>query len=722
MIQASSNLLNKKAQMRIITLLLIGSSLACSSLTQQAPSSSQASVTSTDPFLWLEEIEGDKALTWVQGQNALSLPQFENDPRYGNFLSQADEILNAKDKIPYGALRAGYVYNFWQDEKNIRGLWRRTSFKSYQSKEPKWENLLDLDDLSAKEQENWVYKGVSCLPPTFERCMLRLSRGGTDASVYREFNLKSKAFVKNGFVVPQAKSSVDWIDKDTLLVATDFGENTLTESGYPRIVKKWQRGTPLNAAQTIYSGEEKDMGIWPYVIHEPGQHQIMILRYKTFYTGESFVLSNTQELMKLPIPESAEFKGHFKDHFLFSLREAWTINEKTYPQGALLSFSAITFKKTAKLPQLHTLLIPDERSSIQRVNESKDKLFVSIIRNVKGQILEFHFNNKKQQWVSSTVDLPKQGTLSVSSANPFSEHIFINYEDHITPDKLYSYSSKAKKSQVIKTLPKRFNAANLVVHQYEATSKDGTRIPYFIIHEKNIRLNGKNPTILYGYGGFEISMKPRYSSIAGKLWLERGGVYAIANIRGGGEFGPRWHKGALKEKRQNAFDDFIAVAEDLITRKITSNKHLGIMGGSNGGLLTGVAFTQRPELFGAVVCQVPLLDMLRYNKLLAGASWMAEYGDPDEAKMRSFIQTYSPYHNLHAQKHYPKVFFVTSTKDDRVHPGHARKMVAKMKALGHDVFYYENTEGGHAAGANLKQHAKRYALEYTYFSQQLGLN
>ncbi|MDP7039604.1 MAG: prolyl oligopeptidase family serine peptidase [Myxococcota bacterium] len=708
--------------MRILILLLIGSSLSCSALSQQATKSPQGLATSKDPFLWLEEIEGEKALNWVHKQNALSLPQFESDPRYGEFLSQADKILNAKDKIPYGALRAGYVYNFWQDEKNIRGLWRRTSFKSYQGKEPKWENLLDLDALANKEEENWVYKGVSCLPPTFERCMLRLSRGGTDASVYREFNLKSKTFVKDGFVVPEAKSSVHWIDKDTLLVGTDFGENTLTDSGYPRIVKRWQRGTPLNAAQTIYSGEQKDMGIWPYVIHEPRQHQIMILRYKTFYTGESFVLSNNQGLMKLPIPESAEFKGHFKDHFLFSLREAWQINDNTYPQGALLAFSSQAFKQTGALPAIHTLLIPDERSSIQRVNESKNKLFVSIIRNVKGQILEFDFYDKKQQWNSAPVDLPKQGTLSVSSANPFSDEIFVNYEDHITPDKLYSYSSKAKKSQVIKTLPERFDANNLQVHQYEATSKDGTRIPYFIIHEKNIRLNGKNPTILYGYGGFEISMKPRYSSIAGKLWLERGGVYAIANIRGGGEFGPRWHKGALKEKRQNGFDDFAAVAQDLIARKITSPQKLGIMGGSNGGLLTGVSFTQQPELFGAVVCQVPLLDMLRYNKLLAGASWMAEYGDPDDASMGAFIKTYSPYHNVHAQKRYPKVFFVTSTKDDRVHPGHARKMVAKMQALGHDVVYYENTEGGHAAGANLKQHAKRYALEYTYFSQQLRLD
>ncbi|MDP7039394.1 MAG: S9 family peptidase, partial [Myxococcota bacterium] len=452
--------------MRIITLLLIGSSLACSALSQQAAKSPQVPVTSEDPFLWLEEIEDEKALAWVHAQNALSLPQFENDARYGEFLNQADKILNAKDKIPYGALRAGYVYNFWQDENNIRGLWRRTTLKSYQKAEPLWDNLLDLDALAKKEEKNWVYKGVRCLPPSFERCMLRLSQGGTDASVYREFDIESKTFVKDGFVVPEAKSSVDWIDKDTLLVGTDWGENTLTDSGYPKIVKTWQRGTPLSAAQTVYSGEKKDMGVWPYVIHEPGKRLVMVLRYKSFYTGESFLLGKDQGLMKLPIPESAEFKGHFKDHFLFSLREAWQINDKTYPEGALLAFSAQTLRQTGTLPAIHTLLIPDERSSIQRVNESKDKLFVSIIRNVKGQVLEFDFDDKKQQWNSAPVDLPEQGTLSVSSANPFSDEIFVNYEDHITPDKLYSYSSKEKKSHIIKTLPERFDASNLLVHQY----------------------------------------------------------------------------------------------------------------------------------------------------------------------------------------------------------------------------------------------------------------
>ena len=697
--------------------------IACNTVSEQKtapPTKAQKTVENPeDPFLWLEEVEGDKALTWVHEQNKESVPAFEKDARYGTFLNEADTILNAKDKIPYGALRGGFVYNFWQDDKNIRGLWRRTTLEDYRKAKPSWDVVLDFDTLAKTEKKNWVYKGVSCLPPQYSRCMLRLSDGGTDASTYREFDIASKSFVKDGFVVPEAKSSVDWIDENTLLIGTKWGEDTLTDSGYPRIVKKWQRGTPLKDAQTLHSGEKADVGVWPFVIHEKDNTLSMIARAMTFYTSKYFMVKEDQSLLQIPIPESAELKGHFAGQFLFSLREAWNVGEQTHPQGALLSFSSADFMKTGTLPALQTLLVPDERTSIEGVTETQDHLFITLIHNVKGQILQFAFDNNT--WTSTPVDLPQTGSLSISSANPFTNAIFINYEDHITPDTLYEYDAQSKKSNVLKTLPARFNAGGLVVHQYESKSKDGVLIPYFVIHHKDVKLDGKNPTVLYGYGGFEISLVPRYSTMSGKLWLERGGIYAIANIRGGGEFGPRWHKAALKENRQRAYDDFASVAEDLIERKLTSPQHLGIMGGSNGGLLMGVAFTQRPDLYKAVVCQVPLLDMFRYTKLLAGASWAGEYGDPEDPAMRAVIAKYSPYQNVFAKQQYPEVFFLTSTKDDRVHPGHARKMVAKMKTQGHKVFYYENTEGGHAAGANLKQHAKRYALEFTYFSQQLGL-
>ena len=710
--------------MRLFLLLLSALAIACSTASSQkskteATPAPQAQPQNEDPFLWLEEVEGEKALAWVHEQNGHSLPTFQKDARYDTFLNEADTILNAKDKIPYGALRGGHVYNFWQDDKNIRGLWRRTTLEDYRKAAPTWDVILDFDALAKTEDKNWVYKGVRCLPPQYNRCMLRLSDGGTDASTYREFDVASKSFVADGFVVPNAKSSVAWLNENTLFLGTDWGDDSLTDSGYPRIVKMWQRGTPLADAKTIHSGAKADVGVWPFVMHEPGSATPMIARSMTFYTSQYFIIKDDHSLLQLPIPESAEFSGRFADQFLFTLREAWQVGDTQHPQGALLSFSASESVKTGKLPTIQTLLVPDARTSIEGITETKDHLLITTIHNVKGKILQFAYENNN--WSSAPVDLPQTGSLSISSANPFINTIFINYEDHITPDTLYEFDADNQKSNVLKTLPARFNAEGLQVHQYEAKSKDGEMIPYFVIHHKDVKLDGKNPTVLYGYGGFEISLVPRYSTMAGKLWLERGGIYAIANIRGGGEFGPRWHKAALKEKRQRAYDDFAAVAEDLATRKLTSPEHLGIMGGSNGGLLMGVAFTQRPDLYKAVVCQVPLLDMFRYTKLLAGASWAGEYGDPEDPVMRAAIAKYSPYQNVVADKAYPEVFFVTSTKDDRVHPGHARKMVAKMKAQGHKVFYYENTEGGHAAGANLKQHAKRYALEFTYFSQQLGL-
>lgn len=710
--------------MRIIALLLCLLALACATPApspETKPAQAVKAEPQPDPFLWLEEVEGEKALSWVEAQNKESLKVLEQDPRYGQYLSEAETILNAQDRIPYVTLRGNHVYNFWQDKTHVRGLWRRTSLASYRLKKPRWETVLSLDELAKNEAKNWVYKGVTCLPPAYVNCMLRLSIGGKDASVNREFNLKTKAFVKDGFVVPEAKSSVQWIDADTLLIGTDWGEDSLTTAGYPRIVKKWRRATPLSKAETVLSGKKDDTGVWPWVIHRPGQTLPIVIRSKTFFTSQYYLVSDKGEHTKVPIQESAEIKGYYKGHFIISLREAWSVQKNNFPQAALLAFSSKSLLETQGLPPLQTLMIPDQRTSIGGVYESGSGLFITTLQNVKGRISHFSMDQKTGTWSAKEVNLPPTGTLAITSATPFHKEILINYEDHITPDRLYEYHAARQKSTILKTLPTRFDAKGLVVHQYQAKAKDGEDIPYFVIHAKNLKYNSKNPAILYGYGGFEISLKPRYSAISGKLWLERGGVYVISNIRGGGEFGPRWHKAALKEKRQTSFDDFAAVAEDLIARKITSPQYLGIMGGSNGGLLMGAAFTQRPELFKAVVCQVPLLDMLRYTKLLAGASWIDEYGDPEDPEMRKVLAGYSPYHNVSATRDYPDVFFLTSTKDDRVHPGHARKMVAKMKQLGHQVYCYENTEGGHSAGANLKQHAKRYALEFTYFAQQLGL-
>ena len=674
-----------------------------------------------DPFLWLEEIEGEKALSWVKERNKETLGQFESDAHYSTFLSQAEAILNAKDRIPYGSLREGYVYNFWQDEVNVRGLWRRAPLSAYREASIKWESILDLDALALKEKENWIYKGATCAPPTFKRCLLRLSRGGKDASVYREFDVEAKSFVKGGFMLPEAKSDAEWIDEDTLLVGTNWGEGSLTASGYPRVVKMWRRGQPLDQATTVKEGIKKDIGVWPGVLHDGESSLWMTIRSLTFFTAEYELMRAKGEMLKIPVQESAELKGFYRGHLLFSLREAWTVKGETYPQGALIAFSANALMTgTEALPPIHVVYAPDQHTSIQSVKVSKSGLMLSLIEHVKGKVMRFEID-ASGQWTSAEVPLPKNGSISIVSASPFEETLFFNYENQITPDQLFEYHPKDGMVKTLKQLPHRFNAKGLVVNQYFVKSADGTKVPYFVMHKRDLPFDGTTPTLLYGYGGFEVSLTPRYSAAVGKLWLERGGAYAIANIRGGGEYGPRWHKAALKENRQRAYDDFMAVAEDLIKRKVASPKTLGVMGGSNGGLLMGVALTQRPELFNAIVCQVPLLDMYRYTQLLAGASWAAEYGDPKDPKMWSVISRYSPYHNLKETVKYPKTFFLTSTKDDRVHPGHARKMVAKMMGAGHPVYYYENTEGGHSAGANLKQHAKRYALEYVYLSQRLGL-
>ena len=674
-----------------------------------------------DPFLWLEQVEGERALKWVHERNSECFDELETDELYEVFLSQAEKLLNAKDRIPYGSIRGKHIYNFWQDAEHVRGLIRRTTPESYRLAEPEWETVLDIDALAKAENENWVYKGISWLTPNYKLCLVKLSRGGTDASEHREFDTTAKRFVEDGFVLPEAKSGVAWLDSDTLLVGTNWGEGSLTESGYPRVAKLWKRGTSLAEAKTIFEGRPEDIGIWPRVMNFGEETLALVEQSLTFFTGAYHVLGSDGKLMRLPLQKSADLAGFYAGRLLFTLREAWEVAGRTYKQGALLAINAANFKATGNLPAIEIIYIPDDRSSVEGITVSRSGLYITLLQNVKGRILRFIVNPQNGKWTSKPLPLPQNGAVSVSAASPHSDTIFINYEDHVTPDKLSEYNARAHKLIELKSLPERFDSGELEVHQYMVRSVDGTEIPYFVIHRKGLKPDGGTPTILYGYGGFEISLKPSYSATIGKLWLERGGAYAVANIRGGGEFGPRWHKAALRTQRQRAYDDFIAVAEDLAKRRITSSRYLGISGGSNGGLLVGAILTQRPDLLNAVVCRVPLLDMIRYTKLLAGASWAAEYGDPEDPKMRDAILRYSPYQNVFPDRKYPKVFIETSTKDDRVHPGHARKMVARMRDQGHEVLYYENTEGGHAAGANLKQHARRYALEYVYFSRQLGL-
>ena len=690
--------------MRRFGLLLAAALIPCLSFAMDEP----------DPFAWLEDVEGERALAWAKEQNARTLPELESRSEYRPIYEKTLAILDSKDKIPTPALFGTTVYNFWKDDRHERGIWRRTTLDGYRTASPAWETVIDIDALAKAENMPWDFKGADCLPPDFRRCLVSLSRGGADAKVVREFDTVAKAFVPDGFTLPEAKSSVSWRDADTLWVGTDFGAGSLTTSGYPRVVKLWKRGTPLADASTVFEGSDKDVASYGISIHTADRRYDLVIRIPAFFKQETF-LHLGDRLVRLEIPEDADFNGFFKDQVLFSLRTDWSLGGKTYRSGTLLAGDLDDFLQDR--PTLQVLFEPSERVSLAAAGSTRDRVLVLTLDNVRSRLASHTFENGT--WTRAEVPLPGQGAASIPAASDFADVYFVSYEDFLTPSSLWLSTAGAVPEKV-KTMPTFFNGAGMQIQQHEATSKDGTKIPYFVVTPKGFKADGRAPTLLHGYGGFEVAQTPTYSGSRGAAWLERGGVFALANIRGGGEFGPRWHEAALKQNRIKSFEDFIAVAEDLVARKITSPAHLGIRGGSQGGLLVGGAFTMRPDLFGAVVSEVPLADMRRFSKLLAGASWMAEYGDPDVPEQWSYIQTWSPYHLLRKDAKYPKPFIWTNTRDDRVHPGHARKMVARMQELGHRVYYFENVEGGHGAGVVNKETAHVTALEYAYLWKMLG--
>ena len=667
-----------------------------------------------DPHGWLEEVHADAALAWVGERNAAALAELQAAPGHAALLARLSTILNAKERIPYVGKHGGHVYNFWRDAGHVRGLWRRTTLADYQQAEPAWETVIDLDQLARDEDENWVWGGASFLPES-QRCLISLSRGGGDAHVVREYDTGARSFVADGFSLPEAKGDAHWAGPDALTVATDFGPGSMTSSGYPRQVKLWRRGTPLAAAALLYQGAHEDLSVSAYHDFTPGHEHDFVERQIDFYTNELF-LRDGERLIKIDKPDDANAYT-VRDQLIVELRSDWDTGAAVYPQGALLAIGLADFLQGGRAFTL--LFAPSATRSLDSVTMTRSALLLNELDNVKNRIVELRQVDGK--WHRRDVDAPAFGALGVSAVDPYhSDQYFLTVTDFLTPTTLYLAEAGSDARQRLKAMPAFFDAAPYTVQQHHAVSADGTAVPYFVVMGQATRLDGRNPTVLYGYGGFEISLTPYYSGVTGAAWLDQGGVYVLANIRGGGEFGPRWHQAALKQHRQRAFDDFIAVAEDLTARKITSARHLGIMGGSNGGLLVGAVMTQRPELFNAVVCQVPLLDMRRYNKLLAGASWMGEYGDPDQPHEWEFIGKYSPYHQVAAGRAYPRALFTTSTRDDRVHPAHARKMVARMQELGHDVLYWENMEGGHAGAANNDQQALMWALTYTFLHAQLA--
>jgi prolyl oligopeptidase len=569
--------------------------------------------------------------------------------------------------------------------------------------------------MARQENENWVWKEFHFLEPDYDRCLIQLSRGGADATVVREFDTRTLQFVEGGFQLPEAKSDVAWRGRDSLFVATDFGPGSLTDSGYPRIVKMWQRGTPLEEARAVFEAGPEDVAASGTRDQTRGFERDFITRSVNFWETEVF-LWRDGKLIKLEKPNDANLSTH-REWLFLELRTPWTIGDTTWPAGALLAIKFEEFLSGGR--RFAALFEPAERKSLAGMSPTLNHVIVTELENVRNKV--FVLTHQNGSWRRE----PLGGLPEFSTANAFavdadeSDDYFLVVSDYLTPTTLSLGRLGAARTERLKSSPSFFDAKGLAISQHEAISADGTRIPYYQVAREGLVLDGGNPTLLYGYGGFEISQVPRYEATTGAAWLEAGGVYVVANIRGGGEFGPKWHQAALKQNRPRAYEDFIAVANDLIARRVTSPAHLGIMGGSNGGLLMGNMLTMRPDLFGAIVCQVPLLDMRRYHKLLAGASWVAEFGDPDDPEEWKFLQTFSPYHQLRRDAKYPRVLFTTSTRDDRVHPAHARKMVARMQELGHDVLYYENVEGGHGGAANNRQAAFMWALAFTYLWQQL---
>ena len=665
-----------------------------------------------DPYLWLEEVEGEEALQWVQSQNEITQARYESSVSFDNTYQFLLDEYNSDDRIPYAYIQNGEMYNFWRDESNVRGVWRKTSIESYQAEEIEWENILDIDQLAQQEGKNWVWRGASCLAPDYERCLIRLSDGGKDAIVIREFDLINKQFISDGFITAESKQYFSWLNEDELLIATNFGPDSMNESGYPRQVKVWNRAQGLEEAKLIFDGDYKKIFSFPFSSIRPDGSYFGVLEGPTFFTKVLYLFKEL-ELVKLDLPLKMDVYGTYENLLIISLAEDW----QGFGVGDLIAVNIDdALDKNITSDSLTLLFEPSEKSFLRSVSVGHKQILVSILDNISGQVLQLQ--KVGDTWIKNQVRGFEGGMLSVSSVDSWSDHTFLNSQGFTESASLY-YSDGAKEFKKIKSVPSKFNPEQYKVEQLYATSNDGTSIPYFQISNVDMVKDSKNPTLLYGYGGFEISQTPSYLSAFSRAWLDSGGVYVIANIRGGGEFGPNWHQAALKENRQRAYDDFIAVAEKLIQTRITSPKHLGIRGGSNGGLLVGATFTQRPDLFNAVVCAVPLLDMYRYDKLLAGASWVDEYGDPDNPGEWEFISKYSPYQNVFADQDYPEVYFYTSTKDDRVHPGHARKMAKKMIDQGHKVIYYENIEGGHSAAANLKQSAYMSTLQLEYLRDKL---
>ncbi len=662
-----------------------------------------------DPYLWLEDIAGDDALDWVRRHNEPTIEEFRDD-RFEQLRAEALEVLDTDTRIPYVRRRGEYLYNFWRDAENPRGLWRRTTLAHYRSEEPEWDVLIDVDELARTDDANWVWAGADVIEPDHTRALISLSRGGSDAAIVREFDMATRTFVADGFELPEAKSQIAWEDPDTLLVGTDFGPDSMTESGYPRVVKRWRRGRPLSEATTVFSGPVTDVIVSASVDRTPGYERTLVHRAVDFFNDQVFELRGG-ELVRIDAPTDASLSVH-REWLLIELRTDWYTGSAQYRAGSLLAAYYEQFLDGTA--DLTVVFEPDEHTCLHQYAWTRDKLLMVTLVDVASRVEVV----TPGDWTREPVPGLPAGTDStvIAAADDTGDEIFLDSSGFLTPSRLLHGVAGGTLTE-IKRAPSFFDAADLEVAQHFATSDDGTAVPYFVVRHRHDR--SPRPALLGGYGGFEVSRTPGYDGVLGRLWLSRGGAYVLANIRGGGEYGPGWHTQAMRAGRHKVAEDFAAVARDLVDRGITTVPQLGAQGGSNGGLLMGIMLTKYPERFGALVCQVPLLDMKRFHLLLAGASWVAEYGDPDDPEDWEFIAEYSPYQNVSGERAYPPVLITTSTRDDRVHPGHARKMTAALEAAGQPVWYYENIEGGHAGAADNAQTAFKSALSYSFLHRML---
>ncbi|RXH54296.1 prolyl oligopeptidase family serine peptidase [Granulicella sibirica] len=701
---------------RITTATLLGTAIVVMTPTLMR---SQTSTEQPDKYQWLEDVSGERSMSWVKAENERTSKVLEADPRFAGLQADALKVLESPDRLAMPDFREGTIYNTWQDAQHIRGILRKTTLEDYKSGQPHWQTVIDYDALAKADNEKWVQKGLNCLYPGAGLCMVALSAGGEDAETLREFDLKTGKFVPGGFVLPKSKQGVSWIDKDTLLVDRDWGPGTMTKSGYPFVVKRWKRGQPLDKATEVYRGTESDVSAGAFVLHDDQGNQVTILRRGVNFFESEVSLLTPDGAKPLALPKKSDIDGMLDGQIIVTLNEDWKPEGMMhgFPQGAIVSLDLAAVRKDSLHLKPTVVFEPTSEEFAQDVSTTRNHLLLTTLEHVQGRAYCYTWG--KGGWTRTKLAVPDNQTVEVVTTDTSDDKFFLELTGFLTPSSLELGDAATGELAIVKTLPPQFDGSKDVVEQLEATSKDGTKVPYFVVRRKDLKYDGSNPTQLTAYGGFQVSNTPYYSGVLGKLWLERGGIFVLANIRGGGEFGPAWHEAGLKTHRQRIYDDFAAVAEDLIARKITSPRRLGIVGGSNGGLLMGVEMTQRPDLWNAIVIQVPLLDMLRFEQIAAGASWVGEYGSVGNPEERRFLASISPYHQLKPDVTYPEPLIFTTTKDDRVGPVHARKFAARMEEFHKPFFYEEIIEGGHGAGADLKEQAETRAVQYIYLTRKL---